>query len=74
MPWVELVKSWHDTSVDACDVCGNLLINSYWEFDTADGATMRACREDDEELHAWLARHKTGKGSLFPDAPPGTAV
>lgn len=49
MSWIELRKPWHDTSVDYCDVCGNLLIHKYWEFNT-EGEVMRACREDDEQL------------------------
>lgn len=53
MSWVELRKPWHDTSVDYCDVCGNLLIHEYWEF-KAGAETMRACREDDEQLWARL--------------------
>lgn len=53
MSWVELRKPWHDTSVDYCDVCGNLLIHEYWEFN-AGGEIMRACREDDEQLWARL--------------------
>jgi len=49
MSWQALRKPWSDTSVDYCDVCGNLLIHSYWEF-LADERVMRACREDDEQL------------------------
>jgi hypothetical protein len=57
MAWRELGKPWHDTTVDYCDVCGNLLIRRYWEF-SADGTTLRACREDDERLLALLVRHR----------------
>lgn len=53
MSWIELRKPWHDTSVDYCDVCGNLLIHKYWEFNTG-GEIMRACRKDDEQLWARL--------------------
>lgn len=55
MSWIELRKPWHDTSVDYCDVCGNLLIHKYWEFNTG-GETMRVCREDDERLWARLEK------------------
>lgn len=54
MGWRELEKPWHDTTVDYCDVCGNLLIRAYWEFRGADGKLLRACREDDEQLLARL--------------------
>jgi hypothetical protein len=56
MAWQELGKSWHDTNVEYCDVCGNLLIRRTWVFTTPDGLTLRACRESDEELHAKLER------------------
>jgi NMD protein affecting ribosome stability and mRNA decay len=54
MAWLELGKTWHDTNVEYCDVCGNLLIRRAWVFTAADGRTLRACREDDERLHATL--------------------
>lgn len=54
MAWIELKKAWHDTSVDYCEVCGSLLIGRYWSFRSPDGQELRACREDDEALLAWL--------------------
>jgi hypothetical protein len=54
MAWTELGKTWHDTNVEYCDVCGNLLIRRAWVFETPDGLTLRACRESDERLHARL--------------------
>jgi hypothetical protein len=54
MAWQELRKTWHDTSVDYCDVCGNLLIHRCWTFAAADGTRLRACREDDERLYQRL--------------------
>ncbi len=58
MSWTPLVKSWHDTSVDYCDVCGNLLINRYWDYVTADGRHLRVCREDDVALETWLREQR----------------
>jgi hypothetical protein len=55
MAWIELGKTWHDTNVEYCDVCGNLLIRRAWVFQSPDGRTLRACRESDEGLHARLA-------------------
>ena len=55
MAWTELGKTWHDTNVEYCDVCGNLLIRRAWVFQAPDGSTLRACRESDERLHARLA-------------------
>lgn len=57
MTWVGIEKTWHDTNVDYCDVCGNLLIRRAWEFTAPDGRTLRACREDDERLHAVLGEY-----------------
>jgi hypothetical protein len=56
--WRELNKPWHNTAVDYCEVCGNLLIRRYWEFVGADGETLRACRRDDERLYHLLRRHR----------------
>ena len=56
MPWQEMNKSWHDTTVDYCDVCGNLLLRRCWAFAGEDGQTLRACREDDERLYRLLRR------------------
>ncbi len=58
MAWQELKKTWHDTNVDYCDVCGNLLIQRAWVFTGDDGATLRACREDDERLYAALKTYE----------------
>lgn len=56
MTWRDAERRWHDTDVAYCDVCGNLIIRRYWEFTTPDGSVLRACREEDEELHARLRR------------------
>jgi hypothetical protein len=58
MAWRELNKTWHDTTVDYCDVCGNLLIRRYWGFEGVDGEGLRACREDDERLYHTLRRYR----------------
>lgn len=63
MPWRDLSKSWHDTSVDYCDVCGNLLIRRYWELVGADHAVQRACREDDERLYWKLREYRARAAS-----------
>ncbi len=55
MGWQDLPKEWHDTTVDYCEVCGNLLIRRYFEFVGGDGRPVRACREDDERIYTKLA-------------------
>jgi hypothetical protein len=57
MAWVDIHKTWHDTNVDYCDVCGNLLIRRAWEFRGADDEPLRACREDDERLYHLLREY-----------------
>lgn len=54
MTWQRLEKTWHDTNVDYCDVCGNLIIQRAWVFQGADGEAVRGCREEDEQLYATL--------------------
>ena len=57
MAWHELDKSWHDTTVDYCDVCGNLLIARYWSFvEPAGGEMRRCCDESCERLFYRLRR------------------
>ena len=57
MAWHELNKSWHDTTVDYCDVCGNLLIARYWSFiESGGGVTRRCCDETCERLFHRLRR------------------
>ncbi len=63
MPWQKLDKTWHDTSVDYCDVCGNLLIKQFWTFSEAD-ESKRVCDERCEHLFYRLRQidQKYGKG------------
>lgn len=57
MSWRDLTKPWHDTTVDYCDVCGNLLIRRYWEFRDGD-RVIRSCRQEDELLWSRLQRFR----------------
>jgi hypothetical protein len=50
MPWQQLNKAWFDTTVDHCDVCGNLLIRRYWAFPDEQGEQKRVCAPRCEEL------------------------
>jgi len=67
--WRDLIKPWHDTSVDYCDVCGNLLIRRNWEFEDG-GRVLRACRAEDEALWARLERYRAG----YPPASIGPTI
>lgn len=73
MAWKELRKEWHDTTVDYCDVCGNLLIHKYWEFQGDDREPLRSCRQDDERIYRVLidfepARRQARESAHVPEA------
>ena len=74
MAWRELRKEWHDTTVDYCDVCGNLLIRRYFEFTGDDGRPLRACQEDDQRIYRKLAqlRRATSWGARGAGLEDGT--
>jgi hypothetical protein len=48
--WVELERSWHDTEVVNCRVCGRLIPRRAWVFDGG-GGEIRSCGPDCEELY-----------------------
>ncbi|MFB9681749.1 hypothetical protein [Streptosporangium vulgare] len=73
MSWQDLTKSWQDTSVDYCDVCGNLLIHTYWRFTDGD-ATLRACRQGDEALWYRLKRLRADYPPIDRTLPAGLAA
>jgi hypothetical protein len=52
--WKQLDKTWHDTTVEYCDVCGNLLIKRYWSFEDESGRETRCCSEVCEDLYSRL--------------------
>ena len=58
MGWEKLNKTWHDTTVDYCDVCGNLLIVRYWRFTDGQGRDLRTCDPSCERLLARLIKSR----------------
>jgi hypothetical protein len=56
--WQKLNKTWQDTTVDYCDVCGNLLIVRYWSFTDEQGREFRSCDPSCERLLARLRRSR----------------
>jgi hypothetical protein len=56
MPWKPLAKSWHDRTVDYCDVCGNILIRQYWESPDVADKPLRSYNPDCESLYSRLRR------------------
>ena len=48
--WVEFERSWHDTAIVNCAVCGRLIPRRAWVFDGGEGE-IEACSESCEELY-----------------------
>ncbi|MBS1862173.1 MAG: hypothetical protein JSS68_10740 [Actinobacteria bacterium] len=48
--WQPFERSWHDTEVVNCDVCGRLIPTRAWVFDGGEGQ-LRACSPECEELY-----------------------
>ena len=71
MGWQELEKPWSDTTVEYCDVCGNLVIRRCFVFTGVQGEEVRACREDDERLYHKLRRYRQGYQARGGRAPTG---
>jgi hypothetical protein len=58
MPWVEIPRQWHDTSVTNCRLCGRLIPSRLWVVDIA-GESLGFCSEDCERLYCtyWLPKY-----------------
>lgn len=50
MAWVERDVSWHDLTVEYCEVTGQLLPKRYWSFEV-DGRVLRAAHPAYERLY-----------------------
>jgi hypothetical protein len=48
--WRDFARSWHDTNVVYCEVCGRLIPRRAWVFDGAAGE-IAACSPDCEDLY-----------------------
>jgi len=48
--WVDPVRSWHDTTVSYCQVCGRLIPRRSWVFDGGRG-DVTACSPECEGLY-----------------------
>jgi hypothetical protein len=48
--WVEFERTWHDTGIVNCSVCGRLIPRRAWTFETGHG-DVRACSKSCEELY-----------------------
>jgi hypothetical protein len=48
--WVELERSWTDTTVRNCPVCGKLITRRAWRFAAVEGA-LDVCEPSCQELY-----------------------
>ena len=48
--WVDPARSWNDTTVSYCQVCGRLIPRRSWVFDGGKG-DVTACGPDCEDLY-----------------------
>jgi len=48
--WQEFDRTWHDTTIVNCAVCGRLIPRRAWIFDAGAGE-IQACSESCEELY-----------------------
>jgi hypothetical protein len=48
--WLEPKRTWHDTTVTNCPVCGRLIPRRCWSFGTGSG-TLEVCSPDCERLY-----------------------
>ncbi|MBA2598108.1 MAG: hypothetical protein H0V00_15900 [Chloroflexia bacterium] len=56
--WVEIVRTWHDTAVTNCALCGRLVPRRIWLVEI-DGAVLPFCNEECEGLYRsyWLPKY-----------------
>jgi endogenous inhibitor of DNA gyrase (YacG/DUF329 family) len=66
--WVEVKRTWHDTAVTNCALCGRLVPRRVWQVEIA-GQSLPFCNEECEGLYRsyWLPkygdeRRETGDG------------
>ena len=50
MAWIERNVSWHDLTVEYCEVTGQLLPKRYWSFEV-DGRVLKAAHPRFEQLY-----------------------
>jgi hypothetical protein len=73
--WIEITRSWHDTAVTHCALCGRLVPRRVWQVEI-DGQKLPFCNEECEGLYRsyWLPKYghsvSSSANSLLP-APRG---
>ena len=56
--WVEIERTWHDTAVTNCALCGRLVPRRIWQVEI-DGHPLPFCNEECEGLYRsyWLPKY-----------------
>jgi hypothetical protein len=62
--WVEIERTWHDTAVTHCALCGRLVPRRVWQVEI-DGRTLPFCNEGCEALYRsyWLPKYGPNAGA-----------
>jgi hypothetical protein len=56
--WIEVTRTWHDTAVTHCALCGRLVPRRVWQVEI-EGRTLPFCNEECEGLYRsyWLPKY-----------------
>jgi hypothetical protein len=59
--WVEIERTWHDTALTNCALCGRLVPRRIWLVEIA-GQSLAFCNEECEGLYRsyWLPKYGAG--------------
>ena len=66
--WVEIERTWHDTALTNCALCGRLVPRRVWQVEI-DGQALPFCNEECEELYRtyWLPKYGRGAAAAQPE-------
>jgi hypothetical protein len=56
--WIEITRTWHDTAVTHCALCGRLVPRRVWQVEI-EGRALPFCNEECEGLYRsyWLPKY-----------------
>ena len=72
--WVEIQRSWHDTAVTNCTLCGRLVPRRIWMVEI-DGQALPFCNEECEGLYQsyWLPKYGNRVNEAPAEVSPGSS-
>lgn len=70
--WVEIKRTWHDTAVTNCALCGRLVPRQIWMVEI-DDQPLPFCNEECEGLYRsyWLPKYGNRAKEKSAEASPG---